>query len=144
MSSSKKLTYKGTLRQVFISIGWRQSQSCWYFGPSSVGGVWGSGPQTDKYLPQSPFTGQFFSLPSMTLTFPRCKICEATRVSYFCKPIQRVICVKIQIPFRITEQHSSNEYFYILVILSLCNSKVQTLQKSWNILEYYMSHLEIT
>ncbi len=24
------------------------------------GGVWGSGPQTDKHLPQSPFTGQFF------------------------------------------------------------------------------------
>jgi hypothetical protein len=22
------------------------------------GGVWGSGPQTDKHLPQSPFTGQ--------------------------------------------------------------------------------------
>jgi hypothetical protein len=24
------------------------------------GGVWGSGPQTDKHLPQSPFRGQFF------------------------------------------------------------------------------------
>jgi hypothetical protein len=23
-------------------------------------GVWGSGPQADKHLPQSPFTGQFF------------------------------------------------------------------------------------
>jgi hypothetical protein len=23
------------------------------------GGVWGSGPQTDKHLPQSPFTGHF-------------------------------------------------------------------------------------
>ncbi len=24
------------------------------------GGVWGSGPQTDKHLPQSPFTGKLF------------------------------------------------------------------------------------
>ncbi len=24
------------------------------------GGVWGSGPQIDKHLPQSPFTKQFF------------------------------------------------------------------------------------
>jgi hypothetical protein len=38
------------------------------------GGVWGSGPQTDNHLPQSPFTGQFFTwrhfaLPSMSLIF---------------------------------------------------------------------------
>ncbi len=36
------------------------------------GGVWGSEPQTDNHLPQSPFTGQFFrwrhfALPSMSL-----------------------------------------------------------------------------
>jgi hypothetical protein len=24
------------------------------------GGIWSSGPQADKHLPQSPFTGQFF------------------------------------------------------------------------------------
>ncbi len=30
----EKLTCKGTLRQVFI--GWRYSQSCWYFQPSFV------------------------------------------------------------------------------------------------------------
>jgi hypothetical protein len=40
------------------------------------GGVQGSGPQTDKHLPQSPFTGQFFcwwhfALPSMSLFFVR-------------------------------------------------------------------------
>jgi hypothetical protein len=40
------------------------------------GGVWGSGPQTDKHLPQSPFTGHFFrwrhcALPSMSLIFLR-------------------------------------------------------------------------
>ncbi len=37
-------------------------------------GIWGSGPQTVKHLPQSPFTGQFFrwrhfALPSMSLIF---------------------------------------------------------------------------
>ncbi len=26
------------------------------------GRVWGSGPQTDKHLPQSPFTGEFFQM----------------------------------------------------------------------------------
>jgi hypothetical protein len=35
------------------------------------GGGWGSGPQTDKHLPQSPFSGHFirwhFALPSMSL-----------------------------------------------------------------------------
>ncbi len=33
------------------------------------GGVWGSVPQTDKHLAQSPFTGKFFALPSMSLSF---------------------------------------------------------------------------
>ncbi len=35
MSLSKKLTYKRTLRQMFIGefIDWRYSQSCWYFQP---------------------------------------------------------------------------------------------------------------
>jgi hypothetical protein len=32
----KKLTCKRTLRLVFISIDWRDSQSCWYFRPSYV------------------------------------------------------------------------------------------------------------
>jgi hypothetical protein len=39
------------------------------------GGVWGSGPQTDKHLPQSPFTGYFFRhfvFPSLSLIFLRC------------------------------------------------------------------------
>ncbi len=40
------------------------------------GGVWGSGPQTDKHLPQSPFIGQFFrgrhfALPSVSFIFLR-------------------------------------------------------------------------
>jgi hypothetical protein len=39
---------KGTLRQMFIKL-------CVCGGRG-----WGSGPQTDKHLPQSPFTGQFF------------------------------------------------------------------------------------
>ncbi len=41
-----------------------------------VRGVWGSGPKTDKHLPQTPFKGKFFrwryfALPSMSLMFPR-------------------------------------------------------------------------
>jgi|688.fasta_scaffold343733_1 hypothetical protein len=40
------------------------------------GGIWDSRPQTDKHLPQSPFTGQvfqmtIFSLPSMSLIYLR-------------------------------------------------------------------------
>ncbi len=38
-SSIRRLTCKGTLRQVFIrvyTIDWRYSQSCWYFRPSFV------------------------------------------------------------------------------------------------------------
>ena len=68
---------------------WRYSQSCWHFDPAvwtvapltlsrvqpfpphpfpvwiytytvcKGGGVWGSGPQTDKHLPQSPFTCRY-------------------------------------------------------------------------------------
>ncbi len=46
------------------------------------GGVWGSGPQTDKHLSQSLVTGQFFSrwrhfaLPSMSLIFLRMLVCS--------------------------------------------------------------------
>ncbi len=36
MSSSKKFTCKGTLRQASGFIDWRYSQSCWYFRPSIV------------------------------------------------------------------------------------------------------------
>ncbi len=74
-------TCKRTLRQVFIRIytaNWRYSQSRGIFDPALWtvapltfslvlspplckgvgGGVWGSsGPQADKHLPQSPFTG---------------------------------------------------------------------------------------
>jgi hypothetical protein len=43
------------------------------------GGIWGSRLQTDKHLPQSPFTGKFvrwrhFALPSMSLIF-LCWLC---------------------------------------------------------------------
>ncbi len=80
-------------------IDWRYSQSTWYFRPSFVncyssnpfsnstlppppcvrggGLVWSSGSQTDKHLPQSPLTGQYFrhfALPSMSLIFPRCMV----------------------------------------------------------------------
>jgi hypothetical protein len=40
------------------------------------GGVWGSGPQTDKHLLQSPITGRFFLLPSMSLIF----LCNCPKV----------------------------------------------------------------
>ncbi len=110
MSSSKKLTCMGTLRQVFSLefIDWRYCQSCWCFRPSFVnccpsnflsgstlpplpcvnkytvytytvgkggppltprGGVWGSGPQTDKHRPQSPLTGQFFQMTTFCIAF---------------------------------------------------------------------------
>jgi hypothetical protein len=98
----KKITCKGTLRQVFSRIYTMESvsQSLWTGGhigifdpatrtvaphpfslvqlppapPFHVSisilstytysvckmGVWGSGPQADRHLPQSPFTGNFF------------------------------------------------------------------------------------
>ncbi len=90
MLSSKKLTTKGTLRQVFITVYRLEIQTVMrVFRPSFVhccpltfslvqlfslppfpvwisilftrkqyvrGGGWGSGPQTDKHLPQNPFT----------------------------------------------------------------------------------------
>ncbi len=34
-----------------------------------VGGVRGSGPQTDKHLPQSPFTGQYFLMMTFCIAF---------------------------------------------------------------------------
>ncbi len=76
-SSTKNLPVMG-LRGRCLSefLDWRYTQSYWYFRPSFVNGFnspplscvkkntvytfWGSGPQTDKHLPQSPFTGQFF------------------------------------------------------------------------------------
>jgi hypothetical protein len=100
MSSSKKLTCKRTLRQVFIRV-YRleiatflhtfshvgiifSTQLCDLYFPllpltfgstppfpvwicvlytmCKEGGIWGSGPQTDKHLPQSPFTGLFSDL----------------------------------------------------------------------------------
>jgi hypothetical protein len=33
------------------------------------GGVWGSGPQTEKHLPQSPFTGEFFQMTTFCIAF---------------------------------------------------------------------------
>jgi hypothetical protein len=33
------------------------------------GGVWGYGPQTDKQLPPSPFTGQFFYMRTFCIAF---------------------------------------------------------------------------
>ncbi len=33
------------------------------------GGVWSSGPQTDKHLPQSPLTCQFFSMTTFCIAF---------------------------------------------------------------------------
>jgi hypothetical protein len=33
------------------------------------GGVWGSRPQTDKHLPQSPFTGLFFEMTTFCIAF---------------------------------------------------------------------------
>ncbi len=86
----KKLTCKGTLRQVLVCIRVHRlevqsamllfstqldellplSPSLWFNFPpfplpcvnkyTGGRGFWGSRPQTDKHLPQSPFTGQFF------------------------------------------------------------------------------------
>ena len=79
----KKITCKGTLWQAFIRVYRLEIQSVmlvfstqlfdllpfspslWLNSPPSPtvckgGGVWGSGPQTDKHLPQSLFTGQYF------------------------------------------------------------------------------------
>jgi hypothetical protein len=133
MSSSKKLTCKGTLRQVFIKV-YKDianflrtfSQVAIVFStqlfdctlpccPSPLlsvstlppppflmwisvlytrrqclrGGGWGSGPQTDKHQPQSPFTGQFFrwrhfALPIMSLIFLRKNhiLCYANHLSF--------------------------------------------------------------
>ncbi len=93
MSSSKKLTCKGTLRQVFIRVYTMDTVShvgifypaLWTVAPLTVlsgsipfpplprggggGELWVSGPQKDKNLPQSPFTSQLFyesylSMPS--------------------------------------------------------------------------------
>jgi hypothetical protein len=92
--SSKKLTYKGTCRQMFFRVYRLEIQSGMLVRPSFVnccssnflsgttlplsslpcvnrytvytytvckgGGVWCYGPQTDKHLPQNPFTGQPF------------------------------------------------------------------------------------
>jgi hypothetical protein len=33
------------------------------------GGVWGSGPQTDKHLPESHFTGQFVQMTTFCIAF---------------------------------------------------------------------------
>ncbi len=96
MSSFTKLTCKWTFSRClskFIDL--RYGQSCWCFWPSlqspslpfpvhcihvdtytGWGGVFGSGPQTEKHLPQSSFTGQFFrwrhfALSSLNLIFLR-------------------------------------------------------------------------
>ncbi len=103
MSSSKKLTCKGTLLHVFITVYRLEIQSAMFvfcellptltfslIKPSPLPcvskctvytytvckgeGVWGSGPQSDKHMPQSSFTGHFFrwrhfALPSMSLIF---------------------------------------------------------------------------
>ncbi len=87
----KKLTCKGTLRQVFLRVYRLEIKSVMlvfsnqlcelstfsHFLLSSVnkytvytytvckgggGEVWGSGPQTDKHLPQSPFTDRFIQM----------------------------------------------------------------------------------
>ncbi len=57
MSSYKKLTFKGTLRQVFIrvyTVDWRYSQSCWYFRPSFVN-CYTSSLLSGSTLPPPPF-----------------------------------------------------------------------------------------
>jgi hypothetical protein len=101
MSSSKKLTCKGPLRQVLIRVYRLVIQSgILIFRPSFMnccpsnflsgsslpppplpcvikytariqcvrGGI-GSGPQTDKHLPQSPFAGQFFRKTTFFFAF---------------------------------------------------------------------------
>ncbi len=98
MLSSKKLTCTETLRQVFISVqktGDTVQSVMFLFStklwcPSNLlsgsisplpqytvhiqytvcgGEVWGSGPQTDKHLPQSPLTSQFFLMTTFCIAF---------------------------------------------------------------------------
>ncbi len=104
MSSSNIMTSKGTLRQVFTRVYRLEIQSVMLVFatqlccPSNLlsrstvpplscvkkytriqcvkGRVWGSGPQKDKHLPQSPFTSHFFrfrhfALSSLILIFLR-------------------------------------------------------------------------
>jgi hypothetical protein len=53
----KKETCYATLRHIFIRV-YRQSR---------IKNLGGEGPQTDKHLPQSPFTGSFLTLLHFTL-----------------------------------------------------------------------------
>ncbi len=41
--------------------------------------VWGSGPQTDKHLPQIPLTGQFFQMTTFCIAFYISSLCCAKR-----------------------------------------------------------------
>jgi hypothetical protein len=52
----KKFTFKGTLQQVFIRVYRQEIQYVVRVYTYKGGGVWASGPQTDKHLPQSPLT----------------------------------------------------------------------------------------
>ncbi len=113
--SSKKLTCKSSLRQVYIRVYrlekqsvmlvfstqlcellygvpltfslvqlsplppfsvWVSTFTVYTYKVCKAGGVWGSGPQTDKQRPQSPFTSKFFrwrhfALSVMSLIFLR-------------------------------------------------------------------------
>jgi hypothetical protein len=76
MLSSKKLTCKGTFRVyrlemlVFSTALCELLPLCFNSPPSSLPCIqWGSGPPTDKHLPQSPFTGHFFTWWHFALLF---------------------------------------------------------------------------
>ncbi len=96
MSSSKKLACKGTLRQAFIRV-YRleivnfsrtvhsvmlvfSTQLCDLYSPllpqplspwfnSPFPSLWVSGPQTDKHLPESSFTGKYFQFMTFCIAF---------------------------------------------------------------------------
>ncbi len=96
MSSSKKFTCKGTLRQVFFRDTRLEIQSVLLVFSTQLYELLplstllsGSGPQTDKYLQQSPFQVNFFiwrhfSLPSLSLIFLRseCIHCVQCTILY--------------------------------------------------------------
>jgi hypothetical protein len=114
----KKLTFKRTLQKVFVIVYKLEKQSfmwhvgilvpaLWTFASNLLSvysvqcvigegrGVWGSGPQTYKHLPQSHFTVQSlrwrpFALPSMSLIFlrfhPSCQ-CTVSTLPHSYTPI---------------------------------------------------------
>ncbi len=57
------------------------------------GGIWGSGPQTDKHLLQSPFTGQFFEMTTFYILH-----CFLWVLSFYAVTTPEAECVHMDCP----------------------------------------------